>query len=146
MTRGGGGVCVAQGETGLPDESHAGGFERREAAAPKRLPTVRAAVVSSGVQPRGSPSGVAPLDGRDAEARWSTQCNARFTARAMPRLRLRFGESACSQGGRGIAARATAWRQEVVRQGEAMIEGRMPISWSAIQVLHEPDLERHCMR
>jgi len=27
--------------------------------------------------------------------------------------------------------------------GEAMIEGRMPISWSAIQALHEPDLDRH---
>lgn len=77
---------MARRDEGLAREAGAGGLERREAAAPKRLPTVRAAVVSSGVQPRGSPSGVAPLDGRDAEARWSTQCNARFTARAMPRL------------------------------------------------------------
>jgi len=30
--------------------------------------------------------------------------------------------------------------------GEAMIEGRMPISWSAIQALHEPDLDRHWAR
>ena len=27
-----------------------------------------------------------------------------------------------------------------------MIERRMPISWSAIQALHEPDLERHWVR
>jgi hypothetical protein len=27
-----------------------------------------------------------------------------------------------------------------------MIEGRMPISWSAIQALHEPELERHWVR
>jgi len=27
-----------------------------------------------------------------------------------------------------------------------MIEGRMPISWSAIQALHEPDLDRHWVR
>ena len=30
--------------------------------------------------------------------------------------------------------------------GELMIEGRMPISWSAIQALHVPDLQRHWMR
>ena len=27
-----------------------------------------------------------------------------------------------------------------------MIDRRMPISWSAIQALHEPDLERHWVR
>jgi hypothetical protein len=31
-------------------------------------------------------------------------------------------------------------------KGDAMIDRRMPISWSAIQALHEPDLERHWMR
>ena len=30
--------------------------------------------------------------------------------------------------------------------GDAMIEGRMPISWTAIQALHEPELERHWVR
>ena len=30
--------------------------------------------------------------------------------------------------------------------GELMIERRMPISWSAIQALHEPDFERHWVR
>jgi hypothetical protein len=46
----------------------------------------------------------------------------------------------------GMRPRAWADASRSCGNGEAMIEARMPISWSSIQSLREPDRDRHWAR